>query len=104
MVADQALLLLLSHRLAAPFFIGCAALQDKISELQQVVGDGDDGDGAAPFGRAFSGNAPKLVAQMARLHHRNLGKGRTEPTVTFIGVAALVTARAAVVARAQAAP
>src|SRR5215831_4115404 len=51
MVPDQALLLLLGDRLAAPFFIRCAALQNKISELQKIVGHGDDGNRTAPLGR-----------------------------------------------------
>ena len=71
MVPEQALLLLLGDRLAAPFFIRCAALQNKISELQKIVGHGDDGNRTAPLGRAFSGNPPELVAQVARLHLRN---------------------------------
>ena len=34
MMLNQALLLLLSHRIAAGFFLGRAALQDKVSQFE----------------------------------------------------------------------
>jgi hypothetical protein len=59
MVADQALFLLFTHRFAAFFLVRGSPLQNEICQLQQVVGDGDYGDGAGSFGIAFAGNAPE---------------------------------------------
>src|SRR3974390_1216119 len=108
MVTDETLLLLLAYGGAPLFLVGCAALQNKVRQFQQVVADGYHGYGPAPLRFPAARNAPEFLAQVALFHARNrpraFRQSRTQPAVSLVGVTALATAGTAVVTRTQPAP
>ena len=69
------------------------------------MGNRNDSNRAASFRVALSSNAPELLTQVALLHARKrpsaLRQGGAQPLVAFVGMAAFVLTRAALIARAQ---
>ncbi len=67
------------------------------------MGNRNDSNRAASFRVALSSNAPELLTQVALLHARNAPRARlrAQPLVAFVGMAAFVLIRAALIARAQ---